>query len=547
MTAMPAVTYETKSTSITVAENIALGAPEFTFAATHGAGALVPSGVNLVSATSPTSLERPDIVFQVPKNVVGEITFIFATKAYLTRDGVVYYNFNPITGVGVSCGAFDRASGTIKIKGDVSNSYLLNRPETFKILSMTVDEFSHNKRPAGHISFRTSISNVNSSSLQIRGSRYQVSPVAALDENGDPFNTEDFTAETAFLVTVDVATNRIIGDAQVDGDFFSADGSVTIYGLNNWVIDPDSIRYDAVSEVRLPMSAELLGLNPVRLPSTGRVPVLGNGDTLVIFHEEDQVVAPAAGATVSCGRVDVALMEVVDSQGLRLDYHQFTVDRDLGEITFEDPLSLVDISTNALVGPYKLINRIENMRLASNVDITGNISVTTPPDRDFPAGSKVASALVWGDTGSRVFNFFHQESWNSGSPVWSDARIGDDTTAKYDAINNPIEIVNKGSMSERWTIRFINSSTVQVIGEKLGVVLGSHSIASDISPINPATGTPYFIIRAAGFGAGWTTNNVIRFNTDGANQNMWAIRTTQPGAATESKDSIELEVRGDAN
>ncbi|WP_028468436.1 hypothetical protein [Neptunomonas japonica] len=543
-------TYVTKQVSKLVAENIALAAPSFTFAASHGAGTLAPSGTNVVTVATANSSLKPDLFFHVPNNIVGEIIFSFADRTYVTVDGIVYISFDTITGVGTAAGAFDRASGIIKLSGNVPSSYYLYKNPIFKIISMTVDEFSSNKRPAGHISFRTSISNVNSSSLQIRGSRYQIQQVAALDENSDAFNTEDFTAETAFTVTVDVATNMLIGDVQVDGDFDGANGTVTIFGLNGWVIDPDSIRYDAVSEVRMPMNAELLGLNPVRLPSTGKVPVINNGDTLVIFNEEDQVVVPVAGATVSCGRIDVALMEVIDSQGLRLDYHQYSVDRDLGELTFEDPLSLVDISTNTLIGPYKLVNRIENMRLASNVDITGNVSVTAPPDRDFPAGSQVASALVWGDTGARVFNFFHQESWNSGSPVWSDARIGDDTTAKYDAINNPFEVVNKGSMSERWTIRFISSTGIQVIGEKLGVVLDNHSISlanNDIAPINPSTGSPYFIIRQVGFGTGWVTNNVIRFNTDGANQNMWAIRTTQPGAATENKDAIEIEVRGDAN
>ncbi len=533
-----------------ISSSFALASPQFTFAASHGAGQLAPSGTNVVDVSATTGNLKPDLFFHVPKNIVGEFSFLFATRTYVTVDGVVYYNFNPLTGIGAACGEFDRANGFIKLSGSVPGSYLLGQNAVFKIISMTLDEFSSSKRPAGHISFRTSISNVNSSSLQIRGSRYQSSPITLTDTDGVDFLSDNFIAETAFTVTVDTATNMLIGDAHVDGDFNGANGTVTIFGLNGWVIDPDSIRYDAVSEVRMPMNAELLGLNPVRLPSTGKVPVISAGDTLVIFHEEDQVVVPVAGVTESCGRVDVALMEVIDSQGLRLDYHQYTVDRDLGELTFENPLSLVDISANPLIGPYKLVNRIENMRLASNVDITGNVAVTTPPDRLFPAGSKVASALVWGDTGARVFNFLHQEYWNTGSPVWSDTRIGDDTTAKYDAINNPIEIVNKGSMSERWAIRFTSSTTIQVIGEKLGVVLDGHSISitdNDIAPINPATNSPCFVIRQAGFGAGWITNNVIRFDTDGANQNMWAIRTTQPGAATETKDSIEIEVRGDAN
>lgn len=51
----------------------------------------------------------------------------------------------------------------------------------------------------------------------------------------------------------------------------------------------------------------------------------------------------------------------------------------------------------------------------------------------------------------------------------------------------------------------------------------------------------------AGFGSGWVTNNVIRFNTDSGDQNMWVIRTVQSGALSELTDNIEIEIRGDAN
>ena len=50
-----------------------------------------------------------------------------------------------------------------------------------------------------------------------------------------------------------------------------------------------------------------------------------------------------------------------------------------------------------------------------------------------------------------------------------------------------------------------------------------------------------------GFGTGWVTNNVIRFNSDSGDNNMWVIRTIESGALSESTDSIDIEIRGDAN
>lgn len=90
-------------------------------------------------------------------------------------------------------------------------------------------------------------------------------------------------------------------------------------------------------------------------------------------------------------------------------------------------------------------------------------------------------------------------------------------------------MANNGSITERWRLQFIDSNTVNVIGERFGQVLTSVSIESDIEPINPATSTPYFSMKADGFSGGWSTGDVIRFNTLGANDPIWLIRSTQPG------------------
>lgn len=311
-------------------------------------------------------------------------------------------------------------------------------------------------------------------------------------------------------------------------------------------VQPESIKYDAVAETTLPLDPELLGLNPVRLPSNGRVPVFSAGSTLIIFNEvSTDAGTPAPGSTVTLARQLQAYIEVVDVNGKRLARDQFTADRENGTVTFADPLVLQDKYGNALTAPLSIIDRVEDMILCSDAQINGTLGLASPLTRDYPAGSKVASALVWGDVGARYYNLFSQVSFSGN---WTDTPDRDETTARYDDINYPIQVTNKDSLAGRWMIQFTGSNTVQVVHEVLGVVKAGINIATtDVAPINPATSAPYFTMLKEGFGAGWVNDNIIRFNMDSGDENMWVIRTVQPGQLTQEQDSMELEIRGDAN
>ena len=73
-------------------------------------------------------------------------------------------------------------------------------------------------------------------------------------------------------------------------------------------VDPSTINYSAVAFSYLPLNADILGIDPVRLPSDGRVPIYRAGDVVVILHLQTN--APATptlnGSTgsyeLSCGR-----------------------------------------------------------------------------------------------------------------------------------------------------------------------------------------------------------------------------------------------------
>jgi hypothetical protein len=76
-------------------------------------------------------------------------------------------------------------------------------------------------------------------------------------------------------------------------------------------------------------------------------------------------------------------------------------------------------------------------------------------------------------------------------------------------------------------------------------VIASGNINTNCAPINPATGVPYFTIPALGWGAGWSTGNVLRFNTVGSIFPIWCVRTIQQGPETVTNDNFTILVRGD--
>ena len=468
------------------------------------------------------------IITTVP-NIVGEVGLNFIASAAIgkyqlfSKEGIVYNNATN-TGIGTNIGNIDYINGVLTLDYfDQPNTMFVEFNKLFS------DDVGDNTDSAPKVAFRTASTKLTPGSFQLRYDTANGSYNATSDNNGVITGTD-----------IDSAESRV--------DPLTGMASVVF----TTPVLPSTLVYDAVAETSLPLDPALLGLDPVRLPSDGRVPVFANGRHLVIFHEVTTATTnatPLANDVETLARTGQSYIEVIDSTGKRLANDQYVADRVLGTVTFADPLTLEDKYGDPLTGPFSVVDRVEDMLLATDVQINGLIQLSGSLSYAYPKDeTKVASSLVWGDIGSRVYNLFTQEIWNNGNPEWSDTLIGDDTTAKYDDLNYPIQIDNQSSTSGRWAIIFTGSNTVKVAEEKLGVVIASLDIsANDVSPTNPATGNPYFTMLKGGFGAGWVTNNVIRFNTDSGDANMWVIRTIQSGALSESIDNIDIEIRGDAN
>lgn len=335
----------------------------------------------------------------------------------------------------------------------------------------------------------------------------------------------------AFGTFVTAAGNE--AEPWYSADLIRADGKI----FKPAPVPASSIRYTAVAYSYLPLDADLIGIDPVRLPSDGRVPIFRTGTMAVIGNSQTTAAfVPTNGKVVDLGRTRLSRAVVRDSTGKAL-YSGYSVDLEAGILTISD--------ASGMSSPVTVEHRVEDMAVVRDVQISGELAFTRRITHAYPIeGSYVSSALEFGDRYAHVSTVFDQASWDGVS--WSDTPIGSAATGTYNTTLSPIEVTNVGATTERWALRFRSTTTFDVIGEHVGVI-ATGDINTDCAPINPATGQPYFTIRALGWGAGWAAGNILRLNTKGALCPAWIVRTTQPGVEAGTDYSFDLLTRGDVD
>jgi hypothetical protein len=127
-----------------------------------------------------------------------------------------------------------------------------------------------------------------------------------------------------------------------------------------------SLRYSAVAYSYLPLDADLLGIDPVRLPSDGRVPIFrpaASPSSATPAHHHLGQQRPdhrlCAGASVARarGRHDGVVIHT-----------GYTTDLEAGTVTFTD--------VTGYSQPVTIEHRIEDMAVVRDVQINGEISFT---------------------------------------------------------------------------------------------------------------------------------------------------------------------------
>lgn len=334
-------------------------------------------------------------------------------------------------------------------------------------------------------------------------------------------------------------------------------------GPDIWIprqVDPGTITYNAVAFGFIPLPPDIVGINAVRLPPDGRVPIYRPGDVVMVMHEvENAPETPVQdGGTgpyeIDLGRTRIAWVRVIDDNGDTVT-EGFELDRANGILSWDD--------ISALATPVTVRHTVADQRLVIDAQIGGQLSLSLPLTHNFPAGDTiVGSCLLHGDRRARVADTWDEQSWNGD---WVDNQVGDAATATLNLIDFPIEVTNEGADTDRWVLRVVNagSNEWELISENRGLVWsGTYAPGGDdIAPINPRTrifdevsgtfvgGEPYMRIPGAANGGGWSSGNVVRINTVGAIVDMWIARSIQQSEAPldDGVDGVEIHTLGNVN
>ncbi|MDN6872948.1 hypothetical protein QO209_10870 [Pseudomonas citronellolis] len=478
-----------------------------------------------VQAVVPVTL---DLLPGVAESILpGSLVFTFGGETYVDRSGVLYKGIASTTNAGTAVGSVDYAGRTATLSTYPAGAA---SAVTIQACLTTNSGFAVNA-----MTFRTPGAPLRPGSLQVTAVR----------------------VDNAQVVTATADANGVLNGAVIKGEVDIATGICRLRftsnladqtGASDIPVIPILLRYNAVVYSTLPLDANLIGLDPVRLPADGRVPQYRESDVLVIRHVKETVVpSPEAGGTLVLTRQQQAAIEVVDANGTALRAASYTVDRALGRVTWGNPLLLQDEAGNPLTLPLVVQDRVEHMTMCTEVQISGQLGLASPVPWDLPADeTTVSSALNWDDMQARYHHWFTQKAWNTGAPNWTDAPIGETTTANYNLLSYPPVITNMGAIDGKWALVFTSATQFQVVEEKLGVI-ATGSTASDCAPINPETNTPYWLIRKEGWGLGYAASNAVRFDTDSALGPFWIARTALSGQGTVDDDEFRLQIRGDAD
>lgn len=469
--------------------------------------------------------------------VSGSVRVTVAGRRYVDRAGALYHSVSTTTNAGTLGGTLSLASGVASLT-DYTGGGGANSATIESLLTVRGDG------AVNTLFFRVPVQSLKRATLSIRATRLDTGALitGTADINGDIAGTGVEGTVDAEMGIVRVAFGEWVTAAGNEAEpWYVASAVVSGEIFRPIAVDPSSIRYNAVALKSIPVDADVIQVDPVRLPVDGRVPWLRPGNVVVVHHTGTTTVAsPAANDVTNLGRDRLTHVRVRDSAGVAVETAWYTVDLQAGTVTWADPLDLAAYDL-----PIKIEHRVEDMAQVSDVLISGEIGISRALTHDFPAGSYLSSALipVPQDLDARVSNVFAQSTWTG---EWQDELIGDAPSANYNTLAYPIAVLNSGAMTGRYRIQFTGATSFSAYLEGVGGI-GSGNTTADFAPNNPLTGEPYFTILAAGWGAGWASGNVLRFNVQGAAYPVWIARCTLQGPLVEPTDSVRIEIRGDAD
>lgn len=451
-------------------------------------------------SSTPTWLieATPPIGLQV---VTSGLAFSWAGVLHFSRDGSVFKAFHPVTGAVTTVGAADD-NGRItlgQVAAGASNAVVWHN-------------IAHDRR--GGLDVFQGVFRVPVAPIQAGQFQLQVGSLIASADSGGVL-TGDFTGLVDSLRGVVSWAVAGLGAGPSDGVAVRA----------------DEVTYNAVYQQFVPLNAALLGVDTSGLPADGKIVIFYPGGQ-VLVHHTDTFTFPnplTKGTAYSLGRARVASVVVRDAVGTRLPGTLYEVNRTTGTVTIKTGS---DITTYAQ--PFTAQHRVQDQLQVLSADISGKLVLAGALTHNYPLGSYVSSILLQGDKFARVFGYADRAAWSS---TWDATKAGSGIAASYNNVDYPITTTNRGAIKERWYAIFQTTTTVDIYGENVGLVLDNVSIATTLEAINPQTSAPYWSIPSAGWGGGRSAGNVLLWETQAAGAPAWIARSVQPGGTEVLDDS----------
>lgn len=412
----------------------------------------------------------------------------------------------------------------------VTPEYTTQEPDTFK--TITGKKFYTSVK----ITAQVSSGMVN---IPIQENTNVVIPLLngiVLDDSQLGIKQSDFPL---ILIEKEVIQSHVLGQLVVlpESDIISAElfyksqGVWNNYSTSSYIVNTTNGTIEITNTYS--ESLFLSGLK-VRYKKNYPYNAFNSGDIVIILNDKETTGTYTNSQTVTLTRTNLSKVTVRDAANNLVDTSKFTVDLNAGSVTFTN--------VSGLSQPLTITDRIEDLGLVKSVTDT-TLTLNNAITHTYPVeGTIVANCLLHGTLQSTVTRPFDQQTWTN---VWQSTAIGSTVSAEYNFTNYPISVLNLSSITERWVIIFKSSTTFDLIGENLGLIINNGSTATDLAPINPYTNQPYFVLPFEGFGGGWSAGNCLRFDTTAAAAPFWVLQTISQGQATDPNFDFAIEIRGE--
>lgn len=503
------------------------------------AGATSAAATFSTGSSSSSSLSQTMDELHMHTNVsnsfsLSGVRFSRGGQDYVVKaSGDVQVSPSPITGVGTSVGTMTPSLGEVVI-----NSWALgSAPAVSNFRAVAAAPVNGDASPfkTYAITFRVPTAPIRVGSLSVLGTMQDGTTFNVTADSDGHINATRVKGKvnytTGVVTLVGVTPTGAGGQTQADLSFLG------ISGLTNAYVDliqQETVRFNAVAYTYLPLDASLLGIDPVRLPSDGRVPIFRPAGFAVVGETFTTSPATAVnGGTVNTGHTRLSRVRVIGQNGATITTG-YTEDLEAGTVTWTD--------VTGYSQPVRVESRIEDMAQLRDAAIDGTLTFLRALTHNFSTAAYISSAIVMGDTHSRVSLLFDQATWSP--QTFTDALVGATSAASFNNISFPPVVTNNGAVTERWAFLFRTTTSVDVIGEHLGN-LGTFSINTVIAPVDPITGNPFFTMPIGGWGSGWPIGSVVRMNTVAAVGPVWIARTIKQGPEAGTDYSFTLLARGD--